>query len=271
MTETGGSIARAAASDGARPLDAGTCALRLDAVTFRYPGAETDAVAGASLEIAAREFVGVIGPNGGGKSTLLQLVLGLLAPQRGTIEVLGRTPEAARSRVGYVPQRASIDASVPADVLDIVLMGRLGRRSWGPRFPAADIARARGALARARVADLEGRGWSTLSGGQRQRVLIARALVADVDLLLLDEPTAGVDTHREEELLDLLAELNTELPIAMVTHDLPLVAAHMDRAVWVDRAITAMPAREVTVATVERLMHGDDGAQHHHVPRHDAP
>ena len=84
-------------------------------------------------------------------------------------------------------------------------------------------------------------------------MLIARALVGEVDLLLLDEPTAGVDTHREEELLDLLGELNADLPIVMVTHDLPLVAAHMDRAVWVDRKVTAMPAREVTVAGIERL------------------
>jgi zinc transport system ATP-binding protein len=267
MSESRGSITRPDANDAARGRDTSMYALRLEAVTFRYPGAETDAVDRATVEIGAREFVGVIGPNGGGKSTLLHLVLGLLTPQRGTIEVLGRSPAAARSRVGYVPQRASIDASVPADVLDIVLMGRLGPRSWGPRFSAADIDRAHGALDRARVADLERRSRSTLSGGQRQRVLIARALVADVDLLLLDEPTAGVDTHREEELLDLLSELNSELPIVMVTHDLPLVAAHMDRAVWVDRAVTAMPAGEVTVATVERLMHGDVAHDaHHHAP-----
>jgi len=230
-------------------------AVRLQSVSFRYPGAEVDAVNGATLEIAASEFVGVIGPNGGGKSTLLQLVLGLLEPARGTIEVFGHPPEAARSRIGYVPQRASIDAGVPATVLDIVLMGRLTPRSWGPRFARRDVEAARASLRRARVDDLERRSWSTLSGGQRQRVLIARALVSEVDLLLLDEPTAGVDTHREVELLDFLGQLNAELPIVMVTHDLPLVAAHMDRAVWVDRTVTAMPAREVTVAGVERLMH----------------
>ena len=225
------------------------------------PGAEVDAVDGATLEIGGDEFVGVIGPNGGGKSTLLQLVLGLLEPERGTIEVFGRPPQEARSRIGYVPQRASIDAGVPATVLDIVLMGRLTPRSWGPRFSAPRRRRgARLAGARPRRPTSSAAPWSTLSGGQRQRVLIARALVGEVDLLLLDEPTAGVDTHREEELLDLLGELNAELPIVMVTHDLPLVAAHMDRAVWVDRTVTAMPAREVTVAGVERLMHG--GAEH---------
>jgi zinc transport system ATP-binding protein len=229
-------------------------------VAFRYPGAEADAVRDASLEIGATEFVGVIGPNGGGKSTLLKLVLGLLAPTRGTVEVFGEPPAAVRSRIGYVPQRASIDAGVPATVLDIVLQGRLRPDSWGPWFGRHDIEAARASLHRARVDELERRAWSTLSGGQRQRVLIARALVAEVDLLLLDEPTAGVDTHREEELLDLLGELNAELPIVMVTHDLPLVAAHMDRALWVDRRVTAMAAAEVTVADVERLVHGG-GAQ----------
>jgi zinc transport system ATP-binding protein len=235
-------------------------AVRLRDVSFRYPGADVDAVHGATLEIGGDEFVGVIGPNGGGKSTLLLLVLGLLEPRCGTIEVFGRSPQEARPRIGYVPQRASIDAGVPATVLDIVLMGRLTNGSWGPRFPRRDVDAARAALARTRVTELERRSWSTLSGGQRQRVLIARALVGEVDLLLLDEPTAGVDTHREEELLDLLGELNAELPIVMVTHDLPLVAAHMDRAVWVDRTVTAMPAREVTVAGIERLLHG--GAVH---------
>ncbi len=234
-------------------------AVRLRDVSFRYPGADIDAVDGVTLEIGAAEFVGVIGPNGGGKSTLLQLVLGLLEPRRGTLEVFGRSPAAARSRIGYVPQRATIDAGVPATVLDIVLMGRLTRGSWGPRFSRRDVEAARAALERTRVTDLERRAWSTLSGGQRQRVLIARALVGEVDLLLLDEPTAGVDTHREEELLDLLGELNADLPIVMVTHDLPLVAAHMDRAVWVDRTVTAMPAREVTVAGIERLVHGGGG------------
>jgi zinc transport system ATP-binding protein len=246
-------------------------AVRLRDVCFRYPGAEVDAVCGANLDLGSREFVGVIGPNGGGKSTLLQLVLGLLAPQRGTIEVFGEPPGESRSRVGYVPQRASIDPAVPATVLDIVLMGRLTRASWGPRFARRDVEAARAALERARVADLERRSWATLSGGQRQRVLIARALVGDADLLLLDEPTAGVDTHREVELLDLLGELNAEIPIVMVTHDLPLVAAHMDRAVWVDATVTVMDAREVTVAGVERLMHGESGAHRHDAPSGEHP
>jgi zinc transport system ATP-binding protein len=241
-------------------------AVRLRDVCFRYPGAEIDAVCGANFDLGPREFAGVIGPNGGGKSTLLQLVLGLLAPQRGTIEVFAQPPAQARARVGYVPQRASIDAGVPATVLDIVLMGRLTRASWGPRFARRDVEVAREALERARTADLERRTWATLSGGQRQRVLIARALVGDAELLLLDEPTAGVDTHREVELLDLLGELNAEIPIVMVTHDLPLVAAHMDRAVWVDGTVTVMDAREVTVAGVERLMHGESAAH-----RHDGP
>jgi zinc transport system ATP-binding protein len=239
-------------------MTAAASKIRLEHVSYRYPGATRDAIHDASLEVGPSEFVGVVGPNGGGKTTLVRLLLGLARPQSGTIEILGRTPLEARDRIGYVPQQAQIDAGVPATVFDIVLAGRLGRSSWGPRYGRCDIEQARRALAATDTADLESRPWSTLSGGQRQRVLIARALAAEAEILVLDEPTSGVDLHREQKLLTLLHEVNERMPVLMVSHDLALVQTHMDQAIWVSGTVVARPAHELTIAAVERFFHGSD-------------
>lgn len=231
--------------------------IAVEGVGFRYPYAEEATLHGVSFSIAPGDFVGLVGPNGGGKTTLLKLLLGLLEPDRGTIRVLGERPVKARRRIGFVPQQAGVDPTVPATVLDIVLMSALARSTWGPRFSAEDREAARAALRQTGMLELEGRPWATLSGGQRQRVLIARALAYDSELLLLDEPTTGVDLHREQELLDLLHELNRRLPIVMVSHDLALVSTHMDTALWVNREVVSLPAGELTVAAVERLFHGE--------------
>jgi len=231
--------------------------IRVSGVGFRYPGAPADALHGVSFEVGPRELVGVVGPNGGGKTTLMRLLLGQLEPREGTIRVLGRRPADAAERVGYVPQQASVDPTVPATVLDLVLTGRLAASSWGPWYGRRDLAAAREGLARTGTADLEARPWATLSGGQRQRVLIARALASDPELLLLDEPTSGVDLHREQAVLELLHRLNEEMAVVMVSHDIALVSTHMDTALWVNREAVAQPAEELTVAAVERLFHGD--------------
>ncbi|MEM9554672.1 MAG: ATP-binding cassette domain-containing protein [Acidobacteriota bacterium] len=240
-------------------------AARLRGVTFAYERATQPALEEVDLTIGARDFLGVVGPNGGGKTTLLQLLLGLHRPSRGTIEVLGDPPQRARRRVGYVPQHARVDPTVPADVLDVVLLGRLDARSWGPRFGRADREAAFAALERTSSADLARRAFGSLSGGQRQRVLIARALAVDPALLLLDEPTTGIDIHREKELLSLLLRLNEDLPIVMVTHDLVLVTEHLERCAYVNRRVTATAAEDLSLARMEALYHGPPGA--HASPR----
>jgi ABC-type Mn2+/Zn2+ transport system ATPase subunit len=147
--------------------------------------------------------------------------------------VLGTSPLRARPRIGYVPQHASIDVSVPATALDVVLLGRLRSSSWGPRFAESHRRRAFESLARVGAGALAGRPLRALSGGQRQRVLIARALVADAELLLLDEPTAGVDAQGERDLIGLLQRLREQLSVVMVSHDLALVSERFDRVVVV--------------------------------------
>jgi zinc transport system ATP-binding protein len=226
-------------------------------VGYRYPRHPTDVLTGVGFSVDSTEWVGLLGPNGGGKTTLLRLLLGQLEPSSGRIEVLGGAPVRVRPRVGYVPQHAGIDPTVPASVLDVVLLGRLSTSSWGPSYSHRDHELAEAALDETRTADLADRAWRSLSGGQRQRVLIARALASRADLLLLDEPTTGIDFHREKELLRLLERLNERLPILMVSHDIALVSHHMERALWVDRTVREIDTRNLDSDSLEHFFHGE--------------
>lgn len=226
----------------------------LQEVSFRY-GTGPNVLERVNLVVEGNDFLGLVGPNGGGKTTLLRVLLGLLEPQQGRVLIFGEEPEIVRSRVGYVPQLATIDASVPAVVRDVVLMGRLSRSSWGPRFGPEQMAAAQAALEQAGAAALAGRRFGELSGGQQQRILIARALAADAELLILDEPTSGVDLHRERELLELLHRLNQSLPIILVSHDVTLVSAHLKSAAWVNRTLTSYAASDLSPEVIERIFH----------------
>ena len=223
---------------------------------FRHPGARSDALREVSFSTAANEWVGLLGPNGGGKTTLLRLLLGQLEADTGRIEILGGPPSRTSRRVGYVPQHASIDSSVPASVLDVVLLGRLSASSWGPRYSAADREIAAEALEETGTVGLGDRAWRELSGGQQQRVLIARALASQAELLLLDEPTTGIDIHREKELLRLLELLNERLSILMVSHDMALVSHHMDRAIWIDQTAREIDPGDLHPDALEHFFHG---------------
>lgn len=229
----------------------------LKGVTFRYPSS-VPALEAVDLEVEPHDFLGLVGPNGGGKTTLLRVLLGLLEPQQGSVRVFGRAPHEVRSKIGYVPQHSSIDLGVPAQVLDVVLMGRLAHSSWGPVFGKEHLAAAHHALELTRTTELAGRRFGELSGGQRQRVLIARALAAESELLLLDEPTTGVDIHRERELLDLLHRLNETLPIVLVSHDVTLVTSHLARAAWVNRSVVCYRASELSPEVIEAIYHGEE-------------
>jgi zinc transport system ATP-binding protein len=226
-------------------------AVVLENVSFSYNGAPV--VSNASLTVECNEFVTVVGPNGGGKTTLLRLILGLLQPDSGSIEVFGCHPEESGPRMGYVPQHSATDPSFPATVLDVVLMGRLGRtRPFGP-YTNADIDAARAALADVELVDLSKRPFSQLSGGQRQRTLIARALAAEPDILLLDEPTASLDIAMENELYEILRRLRERLTVLLVSHDLAFVSGFTDTVACINRTVAVHTTSEVTPELINEL------------------
>ncbi|WP_460168159.1 metal ABC transporter ATP-binding protein [Thermostilla marina] len=231
--------------------------LAVEGVWFSYMqrGERRPVLEDVSFTLSADDFLGVIGPNGGGKTTLLKLILGLLVPDRGRITVLGGSPAENRHRVGYVPQHAKIDDHVPATVLDVVLTGRVGRSRWGFRYAKRDREIAMAVLEQTGTADLAGRRLDTLSGGQRQRVLIARALAAEAEILLLDEPTAGIDPYVEENLNDLLHQLNRRLPIVIVSHDVSFISTHLKRVACLNRRLTVHRADEISLETYSHLYH----------------
>jgi zinc transport system ATP-binding protein len=231
-------------------------------VWFSWPGGR-HVLEAVSFSLEEGAFVSVVGPNGGGKTTLLKLLLGLLEPDRGRIRVLGETPVQARSRIGYMPQHATVDPRFPVHVLDVVSMGLLGPRPRLGGHSAADRAAARAALARVGLDGLERRPFSNLSGGQRQRALIARALVSDPELLLLDEPEAGLD--RKQDLYDLLGELNRDATVVVVSHDLGLVSHLVETVVCVRGRVEVHPTAALDGVTVRELYGRDmQLVQHDH-------
>ncbi len=235
-------------------------AVELSGVTFAYDGVPV--LEEADLQVSPGEFACVVGPNGGGKTTLMKLILGTLHPQRGTVRVLGQSPRSVRQRIGYMPQGSQHDPKFPVTVMDVVLMGRLGPRLMGP-YSRADRHAARDALSQVDLLDLRSRPLADLSGGQRQRVLIARALCGDPELLLLDEPMAGVDTPAEERLLRLLQDLNRRLTILMVSHDLGFVSKIVERVICVNRRIRVHPTQELTGDHIREL-YGTELRMVHH-------
>jgi len=202
-------------------------------------------LADVSLEVEAGEFLGIVGPNAGGKSTLLKLILGLLAPQSGSIRVLGQRPHRARRHLGYVSQYPSFPRDFPISVDQTVLLGRMGRRSgfeWlGCLTPGgydkSDRKAAERALEEVEAADLARRQIGSLSGGQLQRVLLARALVCEPAVLVLDEPTANIDLRRESDIFDLLKRLNERMTILVVSHDVGFISGYVHRVACLNRTL----------------------------------
>jgi zinc transport system ATP-binding protein len=244
------------------PAAARTPAVCFQGVDFSYDGALV--LEDADFDIFRGESVCVVGPNGGGKTTLLKLILGLLEPDAGSVAVLGSPPKAARGRIGYVPQRIEFDPFFPVTVLDVVLTGLLAGSSLG-FAPRADRERAAEKLAGLGLGGLERAAFASLSGGQRQAVLIARALVSEPELLLLDEPTAHVDVAAEERLHQLLRELAEGITLVTVSHDLAFVSRSVPKVVCVNREVHVHPTVELTGERLRRLYGYEVGmVQHGH-------
>lgn len=179
-----------------------------------------------NLTVYERDFIGLLGPNGGGKTTLARVLLGLLLPTRGEVRVMGLPPREGRRYIGYVPQVVEFDREFPISVWEVAQMGRLGRRLL-QRYTAEDDAAVAEALRWVDMLDLRRRPIGALSGGQRRRVYIARALAGRPRILLLDEPMASVDPKVSADLYDLLRQLNEQVTILMISHDLSAISSYV--------------------------------------------
>jgi len=175
------------------------------------------------------DFFGIIGPNGGGKSTLLKIILGLLNPTKGNIKIYGKPPRIGRKNIGYVPQYSEYDKQYPISVWDIVLMGRRTIRGNHPLYSSDDKKATIDALKKVKMLEYKKRHISELSGGQRQRVFISRALVSNPKILLLDEPTASIDKDLQINFYNLLKKLNENVTIILVTHDIGVISSYVNR------------------------------------------
>lgn len=193
----------------------------------------TLALSEVSLEVAEGEYLGIIGPNGGGKTTFLKAVLGLVKPSAGSVEVFGKSPGQAGTKLGYVPQNTALDKRFPLTVYQAALTGRLRPRlTLLHRYSKADRETVEGVLEKVGLSGLRERLLSELSGGEFQKLLIARALAVAPRMLLLDEPTASVDKESREQIYALLEELNKTMTIILVTHDLGAVSAQARKVAY---------------------------------------
>ncbi len=238
-----------------------TTVLTAHALSFAYD--EALVVDDVGFSLAPGEFVALVGPNGSGKSTLLRLLLGLLRPATGHVELFGAAPGELDEpgRLGYVPQRGRLTPELPTTVREVVAGGRLSRRAWWRRPTAVDRDAVEHALTAVALTDLGDRLVTELSGGQQQRALIARALVADPELLILDEPVAGVDAESQRLFRDSLIHLVQahQTTVLLVSHELGAVAADLDRVIVLkQRLMFDGPPADLAARGVSLGIHAED-------------
>ncbi len=228
-----------------------SAAICFDEVDYAYGRARV--LERVNLTVEAEEFFGLIGPNGAGKSTLLKLLLGVLPPDTGTIEVLGQAPALARHRIGYVPQGPSFPKNFPISVLDVVLLGRLGSKNPPGGFSPTDRELAMEALRVVEIPELAGRAIKSLSGGQLQRMLVARALACKPEILVLDEPTANVDSRAEAKIFALLKQYNAHMTIIVVSHDIAFISSYVDRVGCLNKTLVCHETEALSGKTFAEL------------------
>ena len=228
---------------------AATEVVRLEDVWARYDG--VPALEGVSLSVEQGDFLGIIGPNGGGKTTLLKVILGLVKPTHGRVSVMGKPPRQTRRDVGYVPQYNLFDRDFPISVLDTVLMGRSGVVGLVRRYGEEDRKLAYEALRTVGMYKYQNSQVGRLSGGEQQRIFIARALVSQPKLLLLDEPTASVDSAMQTEFYELLESLKQDMAIIMVSHDLSAVSIYVDKIACLNRRLFYHGSKEIAPEVLE--------------------
>jgi len=191
-----------------------------------------------NLTLNHRDFLAIIGPNGGGKSTLLKLLLGILELRDGTITIFDTTPQEALNQIGYVPQNTNINTDFPIKVIDVVLMGSVGKKSSFLGYSKDEIECAKNSLHQVGMIEFLNSKIGSLSGGQRQRVMIARALCTSPKLLILDEPTSSIDIQGQKQIYELLEELNKQITIIVVSHDISIIVKYATKVAHINKRLS---------------------------------
>ncbi|HSN93590.1 MAG TPA: ABC transporter ATP-binding protein [Anaerolineaceae bacterium] len=239
------------------------CIIRLEGVCAGYEG--DTVLEDINLRVNARDYIALIGPNGGGKTTIMRVILGLLQPFNGLVEVMGLPPKEGRAFIGYVPQSQLNDQQFPINVWDVVGMGRLRGGWWNQGYSEADKLAISDSLRKTGVYELKNKAVADLSGGQRQRVYISRALATDPKILLLDEPTANIDTEASKQLYELLDVLNAEgATILMVSHDLHTLERHAKSIGYVNRCLEYEGPKDVKLTDFELEPFNESTKEHQH-------
>jgi len=207
------------------------------------------------------EFLGIVGPNAGGKSTLLKLILGLLKPNKGNIQVCGKKPKIGRAQIGYTPQYPPFARDFPISVKQTIFTGRL--KSLFQRFNEKDHQIVQQVMQTTQVTALQDRALATLSGGQLQRVLLARALACEPKILILDEPTANIDMRMETDIFDLLKQLNQKITILVVSHDIGFISKYVNRVACINKTLVCHETACINGEVIDDLYH-----QHVHMVDH---
>lgn len=209
-----------------------------------------------NLRVEEKDFLAIIGPNGGGKSTLLKLILGINTLKKGSISVLGKEPSKSLTLIGYVPQNTNVNTDFPIKVIEVVMMGHVGGEKPLFGYGKDEVLCAMGALSQVGMEDFAQTKIGSLSGGQRQRVMIARALCAHPQILILDEPTSSIDITGQKEIYELLKMLNQSITIIVVSHDISVILEYANKAAHVNKTLSYhdISDKEKTFHT-----HGNDG------------
>lgn len=239
--------------------------IKINNISFAYQK-ENKILENINLEVFGNDFLGIIGPNGGGKTTLLKIILGLISPDKGNVSVFNKKPKKARDLIGYVPQFLEIDLDCPVSVLDIVLMGILSRKKVFQKYNDQDFELAKEVLDFVDLWDLRNNQIGELSGGQRQRVYIARALIRRPKLLILDEPTASIDEKSEKDFWELLKEINKNSAIIIVSHDTGVVFKNVNKIACLNKSLYCHDADEMTQEILDKTYKCDIEILGHGLP-----
>lgn len=227
--------------------------IQIENLTVDYNG--TTALEDVNLTVPEGEFLGIIGPNGGGKTTLLKSLLGLVTPTKGSVSVYGKNPAKNRKMLGYVPQYSEFDKDYPITVTEVISMGRMGKKGLFGKFGKNNKQVINEALKKVNLQGYEEKLVGGLSGGEKQRVLIARALATNPKILLLDEPTASIDAATGSAFYKLCTELNKEITIILVSHDIGAISRNVKKIACLNRKLVFHDTKEITPGMLEDTYH----------------